>query len=528
MLGSAYARVAFLGFMLLILLLGGWIAGTGFHDPDTCWLLALGRWMWEHHALPAADPFSFTFALVPDRLFIMYQWLTELFFYACVNVGGLMFLIAVVALMFYCAFIYIPMAAFNKLGLTRLRSFLLVFLALLSASFHTLIRPEIVSYLLLSCWLAMMLAMRGGDEKEAGEAPARVDWRMIAGFCGLMTLWVNMHTAFTIPLAMLLLYVTVSTLQWLLSKNRGAFPYTTALLSLVGALLCTLINPYGVGLWQYIPQLFFMPLNRFIDELRPFSGNLKDVTYYPFIVLTIVSACECVKMWRSQAKPRASWFSPIEIAILIIVAFYCRRLIPFHAIALIYECAWMRAHRQLAETKGVVHYANEALRRLFAIDRAWFGITIAIVEVGVCAVATGPVKPQCPQPSVAFQNPTDAISYLKEHPPVGHGFNSPQFGDVMIWDLSPVPQLFVDTRFDMYGAGLLNQYLQIALCKEGWRERLDGYKIDWVLIGPKQPLAKELSASADWTKQVDSKAALYFTRNVPLPDPLVNPSPKDE
>ncbi len=528
MLGSAYARIAFLGFSLLILLLGGWIAGTAYHDPDTCWLLGLGRWMWEHHALPATDPFSFTFALLPGRPFIMYQWLTELFFYACVNVGGLTFLLGVAALILSCAFVCVPMKTFDRLGVTRLRTFLLVALAIVSASFHTLIRPEIVSYLLLSSWLSLMLSMRSADEKETGEAPARIDWAMIGGFCGLMTLWVNMHTAFTIPLAILLVYVTVSSLQWLFSKDRGAFPYTTAAVSLVGALLCTLINPYGFGLWQYIPQLFFMPLNRFIDELRPFSGSLKDITYYPFALLSIISVCECIKMLRSPIKPRASWFSPIEIAILIVVAFSCRRLIPFHALALIYECAWMRTHRELVETGSILRVANQKLRKLFTSDLAWFGITAAIVAAGVFSVATGPVKPHCPQSSVAFQSPIEAIDYLKQHPPVGPGFNSPQFGDVMIWHLSPVPKLFVDTRFDMYGAPLLHQYLSIAYCKQGWRELLDGYKINWVLIGPAQPLAKELSASADWTKQVDSKPALYFTRNVPLSVPLVNPPAKDE
>lgn len=64
-LARLFARPVLLLFLFSVFALGVVIAGTGLHDPDTCWLLALGRYIVRHHALPDTDPFSFTFALMP-------------------------------------------------------------------------------------------------------------------------------------------------------------------------------------------------------------------------------------------------------------------------------------------------------------------------------------------------------------------------------------------------------------------------------------------------------------------------------
>jgi len=554
MLGSALAKVALVCFLLFMFVVGAWIAGTAYHDPDTCWLLGLGRYIFTHRALPTTDPFSFTFASGAAKPFVMYQWLTELVFYLCVHVGGLISLLSMVALLFYFAFFCIPMISFEKLGVSRLRTFSLVTLAFASASFHTLVRPEVVSYLLLSCWLAMMIDMRLSDEKlgpgasvssadnaepgascttqekggQGASLSPRIEWRLVGGFCLLIMIWCNMHTGFTIPLVILSLYVIVDSLQWLFSKDRGSYPYATAVCALVAVLLSTLINPNGLALWQYIPALFFSPINRFIVELRPFSGSFSDITYYPFIVLSIIAVADCINMLsKSSRKPRASWFSPVLIGVLIFLAFYCRRLIPFHAIALIFECAWMRAHRDVPSNNGVIEYANQKLKQMFSPNLAWVAVTAGIVILGAIAVATGKeTRPHVPQSGAAFQDPKEVIDYLKQHPPAGHGFNWPEFGDVMIWQMDPVPQIFIDTRYDMYGAAIVNQCIGIATCKPGWRELLDQYKIDWVFVGPKLPLARQLSADPGWTKVVDSAAAVYFTRKPSVRVDLIpNPAP---
>ena len=74
--------------------------------------------------------------------------------------------LSLVALAVHVAFVVLPLVVFERLGLSRFRSFVMITLALASASFHLLVRPEIFSYLMLSLWLALMLgfASRPGTE----------------------------------------------------------------------------------------------------------------------------------------------------------------------------------------------------------------------------------------------------------------------------------------------------------------------------------------------------------------------------
>ena len=76
MLALLVSRVVLGAILCTAFFIGFWTAGVGLHDPDTCWLLALGRYMYESGHLPATDIFSWSFAGT-GRRFIQYQWLSE-------------------------------------------------------------------------------------------------------------------------------------------------------------------------------------------------------------------------------------------------------------------------------------------------------------------------------------------------------------------------------------------------------------------------------------------------------------------
>lgn len=82
----------------------------------------------------------------------------------------------------------------------------------------------------------------------------------------------------------------------------------------------------------------------------------------------------------------------------------------------------------------------------------------------------------------------------------------------MIWDLKPVPQLFIDTRFDMYGADLVHDYQTISDCLPGWDDRFQSYQIDWVFVTPKLPLAKVLKSRSDWKVLQEGSSCIYLER----------------
>ncbi len=58
-------------------------------EPDTCFLLAMGRWICQHKSLPVTDPFSYTSAIYPDvHGLVIYQWLTEVIFFGIAKIAG--------------------------------------------------------------------------------------------------------------------------------------------------------------------------------------------------------------------------------------------------------------------------------------------------------------------------------------------------------------------------------------------------------------------------------------------------------
>ncbi len=179
---------------------------------------------------------------------------------------------------------------------------------------------------------------------------------------------------------------------------------------------------------------------------------------------------------------------------------------------MIYECAWLRSLLP-PRGNGVLTIASEKLKQLFQVDVGWCALSTGIALSGVLMIATGPVKPRLPQPSSAFVYPDEIISYMRQHPPQGRGFNAPQFGDVMIWNLSPCPQIFLDTRFDMYGATLVDQYRKIVGCRTGWQEMFESYGCDWLFLLKDDPLALKFKDSPQWKTVVSGTNSVFMIRN---------------
>lgn len=71
-------------------------------------------------------------------------------------------------------------------------------------------------------------------------------------------------------------------------------------------------------------------------------------------------------------------------------------------------------------------------------------------------------------------------------------FCDAQYGDVMLWYLYPDAEVFIDTRFDMYGEKIVSDYQKMIEAKPGWQETVKDYAIDWYFLPKKSPLAKTL------------------------------------
>ena len=110
-------------------------------DPDVFWHLATGKWIWQNHAIPKADPFSWT---APGRTWIAHEWLTEAIWRIVYRMGGWGALVALSGLILMATFALVRATA-RHLGARPTASTLFTALSAL-AGLHTWnVRPQMIS-----------------------------------------------------------------------------------------------------------------------------------------------------------------------------------------------------------------------------------------------------------------------------------------------------------------------------------------------------------------------------------------------
>ena len=515
-------------------LVGVWVGGVALHDPDTCWLLALGRYIVQTHSLPTQDPFSWTFAAqaADGQRFVLYQWLSEVLFYLSTVPSGLFTLLLLCAVTISTAFLSIPMSFVVRREAPFVKSALVVILGMVSASFHTLARPEIFSYLFMALYLQVVHHVRvsclQGEKKL---------FPLVAVLAPLMVLWANMHTGFITGFAILGALSLGALLALILFKapvKNLLFSALTALVVCAGAVL---LNPYGMGLYAYIPQLFNMPSNKYIIELQPVLGPQLQTTpdLIPFLLLCCLYLFCMAREGMAFVRPMQA-FTPerqllaCELLICLLTgeigiwnALAHRRVASFVTLVLVAEVIALLSLRKMRlQTPLPAQNPIKTKNRFWtlldnhSLDlwKAGGIFEMAIIALcalaGVALVAFRIAKPELPASSVVFKAPFAAVEYIAKNQPAGKLYNDQQFGDLLVYYLPGRPKVFVDTRFDMYGERLVRDYRTIHECEPGWQKLLVDYQVDWVFLDPDSLLAEQLLKDSSWKTLYKDDASLIL------------------
>ncbi|OGR47590.1 MAG: hypothetical protein A2X40_06875 [Elusimicrobia bacterium GWC2_65_9] len=219
------------------------VLGFPVFSPDLFWHLSAGRWIMAHARVPRFDPFSFTAAGAP---WIDFEWATQLLFYG-VNVAG------------------------GETGLWVLK------IVLLLAAFvpvDGLLRDRDASPLAragaLAIWTAAMVPQ--GDLRADLVSTAFFAWLLrrlesgrasfLFGF-GLFAFWSNLHAGFALGFFLYALYA-------LASRFTGGRRPEGLAAEAAGAVLGSLLNPYGLGLYRVLLAHATEPaMARFVMEWGP-------------------------------------------------------------------------------------------------------------------------------------------------------------------------------------------------------------------------------------------------------------------
>lgn len=503
-------------------------------DHDVWWLLATGRWIWQHRSLPATDPFSYTFALQPGRIYALHQWLSEIGFYSVYKIDGFKSLLSIVAMLLFTAFFALPLRSLRKAAPLWL-ALPPVLCGVWATAFHFRARPETFSYLFLAVLLSLFTARRIRRESAFAErqlsaepaaemvahavpppgkqsiwqaaraAVARIDARAEAWFVlailVIIGMWCNFHSAFVFAVVYLFAYSAGTIAAAIDAHDPECIDFTALLMTFV-APLAGLCNPYGAGLFLYLQrQLYFDPVMDTIRELKPI--NFASTSHQPFLLFIAITVGLLFYLQQkgpsNRAKTSPFWWTNGIIALMFVMfAFQHARVIQLAVLVILFELAII-CSRQLA-------------RSLDPIECKPLLMPIAIVIPCFCCVLgvyssfylLGE-KPQWQTEEMIRME--KVIQYISDHCAGRHIFNDERYGDMMIWLSPQKPPVFIDTRYDLYGGPLVGEMDLVNYGSPGWSEVMSKYNIDMVFCPASMPIARLLERTPGWR-------VIYSDRNI--------------
>lgn len=445
------------------------------HDPDTYLHIAAGRWMLAHWALPAHDPFSYTFA---GAHWTTPEWLAEVVLAAVYRAAGWSGL-ALLTIACFAASLGL-LTRFLLRSCEPFSTLIAVGLAAALVEPHVLARPHMLAMPLLVLWSGALIAAR-----DRGAPPP---YRLLPVF----VLWANLHASFLFGLGLA---------GWLAAEAAVFGKPRVELrrwgLFVVLAFGCALLTPNGpMGLVEPLRLMAMPALNASFIE------------------------------WRG---PDFQAFQPLEIWLLGLLSLGLTTgvRLPWPRVLLLAGlCHMALAHARHGDLLGLVGplvVAGPLGPQLAARIRVGKPSSVARAVARLAATAAAPAVlltlglmlalslPLAARPlrrADDLATPATALAAARRLGLSGPVFNSEQFGGYLVFRGVPT---FIDGRIEMFGNTFLAGYLDATNGDPSRLQALlDQWGVRWALLAPSRGAARSLDHMTGWRRvYADARAVVY-------------------
>lgn len=452
-------------------------------DTDMWWHLRSGQYMLEERQMLYADPFSHTFAGQPR---VNYGWASQIILYLSWQAAGS------VGLMLYTAVLATSgMFVLYRTcrGSTYSRAFIIVVGAAAAALFWSP-RQQMMTFFLSTVLLYLLYRYkRDGVDRL---------WWIVP----LMLVWGNMHAGYFIGYIILGIFIAGEIANNLLRAGDEVISWQglrRPVLVGVVSLPVLLLNPDGLELLRVPFSTFSIgELRMFIQEWQPPDFNNPQT--WPFIALLLMVIGS---VWGS--RKRFDWTEFGLVAVPLFLALTASRNVSFFAVAVLPLVAY--------HTDDILRARGLVLRSLPVARPTQAYVNLVLVLLILCVPLANLLTLSPPAAVYAEQSktlPVDAVEYLNTARPPGPIFNSYNWGGYLLF-FAPDYPVFIDGRTDLY-LDFTITYYQIAIAAGNWREALDEYGINLVLVETQSGLARRLLEEPGWTVGHRDELAIVFLR----------------
>jgi hypothetical protein len=328
----------------------------------------------------------------------------------------------------------------------------------------------------------------------------------------------------------LAIYAIAFWLDDLLGKRRIRGVTKTLLIGLLVSVITSLFNPYGIGLWLYLPHLYFAPVNEKIKELKPLTiVDLVRSWYFPAVcMVTLCYGAILATIFYDYRTKQTSLKSPARLSsvLLVIIAtiiwFTVRRLVTLMSLLMLFETANFIGQRN--QTSGWLTSFWRKKASFLVLEL----VILVLAQRGVLDIA-GPVITICiPANTDIFEPPLQAMTFFSNNYKSGRIFSALEISDMLELYTKIRNSIFMDTRLDAFSEKIRSHYETIILAHRGWRELLDWYGIEWVFLVPNTRLGLVLEVDPEWKEVYKDPTAQIFHRAAYEPANSKPGTPKSE
>lgn len=458
--------------VVLLMLVGGLgqqATGAILRDPGLGWHLRTPELIFATGTWPTTDPFSGPSA---GKEWLANQWLGDIPLWLGWKLAGLNG-IAAVALAFLMLTYRLLYGFLRADGVPWPAAGLWTFTAALASYYAWMARPNLVTFLAVTI-LARVLILY-----HEGRLPAKRLWWLLP----LFAVWANSHGGFIIGLVMLAVATGTELLPWFahddaMERQAAKKRFTTLILSGVGCVLATLVNPYGVKLYPWVLSLlgnkYFMNLHT--EWLSPDFHSDGSTRFAVFMVgFPVLFAL-------SQYRPK---LTPLAMgALWLYLAFQSGRYVPLWIVV---------ATPLLARAAMQIDWLNAKLPRGEMLEfyqlraNGWLGLILIVLGLGVWVKVATPLQ----QNPKLF--PVGVQELFKHWQPGEVVLNQSNFGGTLTLHGYPDVLIWLDDRNEVHGQARYEEYFAVERTNPGWEEQLTKWNPDWVVIPPDCALAYRLT-----------------------------------
>jgi hypothetical protein len=440
-------------------------------DGDTLWHVRTGEWMWAHHQVVQADPFSFT---VPGRRWVNLEWLSELLMAPIYGAGGWSAIDLLCAACMGALTWVLASELSRKLPMFSWAA--VIFLALCCTTQSWLARPHLLALPILALWTVQLMRAR-----EAHKAPPL--WLV-----PVMTLWANLHGSYLLGLALIGPFALEALVEP--GANRIKVIRDWGLFGVL-SLAAAMITPHGL-----------------------------DGLIYTLRLITMTSNSDIVE-WQSS---NFSHWGPLETTLLVALFVLLYRGVKMPIIRLVMLLGLL--HMTLLETRqqmvlavvGVLLLAEPISQTLAGADPVirlprMSSAVRAGALAAILAIACAGAAIRMAIPAHLTEGPTAPITAFAHVPaslrqqPV---LNEYGFGGYLIFNhVRP----FIDGRADMYGDDFIQPYMKIKKRNPAQLKALIArYGVRWTIWGAEDPVVADMDALPGWKRIYADKTAVVHVK----------------